>query len=94
MHPNGLYKKRFNTKVNKKMRTKKTGQTIIKGDEENASLYIVSRSFLIAMAEKYDVQPSKLLVGMQYGEMVVQVYDEVAYPVWQTLEIITLPNYG
>lgn len=76
------------------MRTKETAQTVIKGDEENASLYIVSRSFLMAMAEKYDVQPSKLLVGMQYGEMVVQVYDEGSYPVWQTLEIITMPNYG
>lgn len=76
------------------MRTKKTIQTVIKGDEENASLYIVSRSFLMAMAEKYDVQLSKLLIGMQYGEMLVQVYDEGACPVWQTLEIITLPNYG
>jgi hypothetical protein len=76
------------------MRTQKTEQTVIKGNEENASLYIVSRSFLMAMAEKYDVQPSKLLVGMQYDEMVVQVYDEGAYPVWQTLEIITMPNYG
>ena len=88
------YRERFNTKLNKKMRTKKTAQTLIKGDEENASLYIVSRSFLMAMAEKYDVQPSKLLIGMQYGEMVVQVYDEGDCPVWQTLEIITLPNYG
>jgi hypothetical protein len=46
------------------------------------------------MAEKYDVEPSKLLVGMQFGEMLVQVYNEGAYPVWQTLEVITLPNYG
>lgn len=71
---------------------KKITQTVIKGDEENDYLYIVSRSFLKTMAEKYDVQPSKLLIGMQYDEMVVQVYDEGAYPVWQTLEIITLPN--
>lgn len=76
------------------MRTKNTVQTTIKGDEENAPLYIVSRSFLMQMAEKYDVEPSKLLVGMQFGEMLVQVYDEGAYPVWKTLEVITLPNYG
>jgi len=76
------------------MRIKKTVQTNIKGDEENASLYIVSRSLLKQMAEKYDVEPSKLLVGMQFGEMLVQVYDEGAHPVWKTLEIITLPNYG
>ena len=88
------YKERFNNKINKDMRINKTSQTVIKGDEENASLYIVSRSFLMAMAEKYDVQPSKLLIGMQSGEMVVQVYDEGAYPVWQTLEIITMLNYG
>jgi len=31
---------------------------------------------------------------MQFGEMLVQVYNEGAYPVWQTLEVITLPNYG
>jgi len=86
--------KRFIAKLNKYMRTKETAQTIIKGDEENASLYIVSRSFLMTMAEKYDVEPSKLLIGMQYGEMVVRVYDEGAYPVWQTLEIITIPNYS
>jgi E3 ubiquitin-protein ligase DOA10 len=94
MAGNVEYKERFYTKLNKDMRAKKTAQTVIKGDEENASLYIVSRSFLMAMAEKYDVNPSKLLVGMQYGEMVVQVYDEGAYHVWQTLEIITMPNYG
>ena len=47
-------------------------ETIIKGDEENASMYINSRSFLLAMAQKYDIQPSKLLIGMQYDEMVVQ----------------------
>lgn len=76
------------------MRTKKTVQTTIKGDEQNAPLYIVSRSLLMQMVEKYDVEPSKLLIGMQYGEMVVQVYNEDAHPVWQTLEVITLPNYG
>ena len=76
------------------MRTKKTVQTTIKGDEENAPLYIVSCSLLMQMAEKYDVEPSKLLVGMQFGEMLVQVYNEGAYPVWQTLEVIPLPNYG
>lgn len=75
------------------MRTKKTVQTTIKGDEENAPLYIVSRSLLMQMAEKYDVEPNKLLIGMQFGEMIAQVYDEGAYPVWQTLEIITMPNY-
>lgn len=76
------------------MRTKKTVQTVIKGDEKNASLYIVSRSFLSTMAEKHKVDVNKLLIGMQCGDLVVQVYDEGAYPVWQTLEIITLPNYA
>ncbi len=76
------------------MTTKETVQTTINGDEENASLYIVSRGLLMAMVEKYDVEPTKLLIGMQYGEMVVQLYDKGASPVWQTLEIITLPNYA
>ena len=76
------------------MRTKKTIQTTLKGDEENAHLYIVSHSLLMQMAEKYDVEPSKLLIGMLFGEMIVQVYNEGACPVWQTLEIITMPNYG
>jgi len=44
------------------------------------------------MVEKYDVEPSKLLIGMKFGKMVVQVYDEGAYPIWQTLEVIQLPN--
>ena len=75
------------------MRIKKeTVQTIIKGDEEKAPLYIVSRSLLMKMVEKYDVEPSKLLIGMKFGKMVVQVYDEGAYPIWQTLEVIQLPN--
>ena len=76
------------------MRTKKTLKTKIQGTEEDASLYLVSRSFLTRMAEKYDIEPSKIIVGMQYGEMVVQKYDTGANPVWQTLEIIEFPNYG
>jgi len=76
------------------MRTKKTEHTKIQGTEEDASLYLVSRSFLTKMAEKYDVEPSKIVVGMQYGEMVVQKYDTGANHVWQTLEIIEFPNYG
>lgn len=71
------------------MRTKKTAQTIIKGDEENASLYIVSRSFLSSMAEKHQVEANKILIGMQCGDLVVQVYNEGTYPMWQTLEIVT-----
>ena len=72
------------------MKTKKTVQTRVKEDEQNASLYSVSRSFLSAMAEKHEVDANKLLIGMQYGDLVVQVYDEGAHPMWQTLEIITL----
>lgn len=67
----------------------KTIQTPAKKDEQNIHLYTTSRSFLSAMAEKHQVKADKLLIGMQYGNLVVQVYDEGAYPMWQTLEIIT-----
>jgi len=72
------------------MITNKTVKTVINGDEENDSPYITTRSLLNKMANKYDVEVSKLVVGMQFDEMVVQLYDEGDYPVWRTLEIITI----
>lgn len=75
-----------------KMKTKKIIQTVIKGDEENASLYFISRSFLMAMTKKYNVNPNKLRISMQYNKIIVQVYNGTAYPVWQTLEIIIIPD--
>lgn len=71
------------------MKTKKTIETHIEKYEQNSNIYGVSRKLLLSMANKHKVDVNKLLIGMQYGNMVVQVYDEGAYPVWQTLEIIT-----
>ncbi len=74
------------------MKTKQTAQTIIKSDEKGALAQIIVRSLLSSMADKYDVDPNKLLIGMQNADMIVQVYDQGVYPVWKTLEVITFED--
>ena len=71
------------------MRTKKTVRAKATEDNKNADLYSVSRSYFSRMAEKHNVDINKLMIGMQCGDLVVQVYDEGAYPMWNTLEIVS-----
>ncbi len=76
------------------MITEKTTITKIQGTEEDASLYLVSRSLLTKMAEKYDVEPSKIVINMRFGKMVIEKHDITSNPEWETLEVVELPNYS
>ena len=74
------------------MKSKETIQKKITGYEQDACLYRDTFLLLKGMSVKHNIELDKLLVGMQGGEMVIQVYDTGAYPVWQTLEIIKWQN--
>ena len=70
------------------METKKTLYTQAKDDEQNYVQCIAARNFLSHMAEKHKVESNNLLIGMQYGDLVIQSYDQGDSPAWKTLEVI------
>ena len=62
---------------------------------ENSGLHLqrVTHRFITSIAEQYDIEPSKIVIGSQYGTLVVQKYDEGAADKWETLSLID-PNGG
>jgi hypothetical protein len=61
--------------------------------EKQCNLPVVTHRFITSIAEQYDIEPSKIVIGSQYGVLVVQKYDEGAADKWETLALFD-PNGG
>lgn len=69
-------------------------KTLVSDDntgDSGLNLQRVTHRFITSIAEQYDIEPSKIVIGSQYGVLVVQKYDEGAADKWETLALID-PN--
>lgn len=65
----------------------------VQTSDSGLHLQRVTHRFITSIAEQYDIEPSKIVIGSQYGALVVQKYDEGASDKWETLALID-PNGG
>ena len=50
-------------------------------------LFVIA-SFLEDKAKQHKVEPNKVMIGLNYGELRLERYDEGAYEKWKVLERI------
>jgi hypothetical protein len=65
----------------------------VNASDSGLHLQRVTHRFITSIAEQYGIEPSKIVIGSQYGTLVVQKYDEGAADKWETLALID-PNGG